>query len=126
MKSGYKYFLLSVILIFGIISPACKEDENREWVAIDPIQCMGNSWEQDWLEKNNDDYELYSTFSINQRLQIFKRYFENLGIEIYKLEQTYPYDATCSACTCPRGDRIHCFISENDIDQMLIYGFKIQ
>ena len=59
-------------------------------------------------------------------LQIFEQYFENLGILIYKLEQSYPYVATCDACNCPRGDRIHCYISENDIDQMLSFGFRIQ
>ncbi len=121
-----KYFIFTVIIFLGIISQGCEEDANREWVTIDPIQCMGNTWEQDWLEKNNDDYELYSKFSDSQRLQIFEQYFENLGIEIYKLEQTYPYDATCAACFCPRGDLIHCFINENDIDQMLSLGFKIQ
>lgn len=121
-----KYLIFSIILILGLFSQACKEDENRQWVTIDPIQCMGNSWEQDWLEKNNGDYDLYSTFNNNNRLQIFKQYFENLGIEIYKIEQTYPYDATCDACICPRGDRIHCFINENDVDQMISYGFVIQ
>ncbi len=121
-----KYFLLSVILFLGVFSQACKEEPNRQWVTIDPVQCMGNTWEQDWLEKNYDDYELYSKFTNNQRLQIFEQYFENLGILIYKLEQSYPYVATCDACNCPRGDRIHCYISENDIDQMLSFGFRIQ
>ncbi|MBU0473790.1 MAG: hypothetical protein KKF62_06460 [Bacteroidetes bacterium] len=121
-----KYFLLSVILFLGVFFQACKEDANRQWVTIDPIQCMGNTWEQDWLEKNNDDYELYSKFTDTKKLQIFEQYFENLGILIYKLEQSFPYDATCAACNCPRGDRIHCYISENDIDQMLSFGFRIQ
>lgn len=121
-----KYFLLSIILFLGYFSQACNEEENREWVTIDPIQCMGNTWEHDWLENNNDDYELYAKFSDSERLQIFEQYFEKLGIEINKLEQTFPYDATCSACSCPRGDRIHCYINESDIDQMLSFGFKIE
>ena len=121
-----KYFLLSIILFIGFISQACNEEENREWVTIDPIQCMGNIWEHDWLENNNDDYELYVKLSDSERLQIFEQYFEQLGIEINKLEQTFPYDATCSACSCPRGDRIHCYINESDIDQMLSFGFKIE
>ncbi len=121
-----KYFLLSIILFLGFISQACNEEENREWVTIDPIQCMGNTWEQDGLENNNDDSELYVKLSDSERLQIFEQYFEKLGIEINKLEQTFPYDATCSACSCPRGDRIHCYINESDIDQMLSFGFKIE
>lgn len=121
-----KYFLLSIILFLGFISQACNEEENREWVTIDPIQCMENTWEHDWLANNNDDYELYSSFSDDERLQIFEQYFENLGIAIYKLDQTYPYDAVCAACSCPRGDRIHCYIDESDIDQMLSFGFKIE
>ena len=29
---------------------ACRDDEEGQvWVSIDPIQCLGNPWEQDWL-----------------------------------------------------------------------------
>ena len=121
-----KYLIFTVIIFLGIFSQGCEEDANRQWVTIDPIQCMGNSWEQDWLENNNGDFELYSTLTNSQKLQIFEQYYKNLGIEVYKLEQTFPYTATCTACTCPRGDRIHCYINENDIDQVLSLGFKIQ
>jgi hypothetical protein len=121
-----KYFWLSIILVLGLFAQACKEDEDRVWVTIDPIQCMGNSWEQDWLENNNSDYKLYSNYTDAEELQIFKQYFEKLGIKIYKLDQTFPYNGTCDACNCPRGDSYHCFIDGKNTNQMLSYGFKVQ
>ena len=27
-------------------------------------------------------------------------YYQQLGVTIHKVEQTYPHDAVCAACTC--------------------------
>ncbi len=87
---------------------------------------MGNPWEQAWLAANNDDYDLYAELDNQQRLQVFKDYYEQLGITIHKVEQTYPYDAVCEACTCPRGDRLHIQIAKENVQQMLELDFKLQ
>ena len=31
----------------------------REWVAIEPTQCLSNAWEVDWLEQHGGDYAAY-------------------------------------------------------------------
>ena len=34
-------------------------DNSRAWVSIDPIQCLGNPWEQDWLKEEGHTYKDY-------------------------------------------------------------------
>ena len=117
--------LLFFVLPFGLLLQSC-EQEDREWVIIDPIQCMGNPWEQAWLEKNNYENELWREMGEQEKLDVIEKYYEDREIDIYKIKRTVPYDATCDACGCPRGDRIHCYIDENDVDQMLEWGFEIE
>ena len=115
--------LLLIIGLFLIITSCEKITDERVWVAVDPVQCMGNAWEKDWLEENNDDYELWRTFTIGDELDIIEKYYEELGIIIYDIKQENVYDITCEACGCPRGDRISCFINKSDVGQMLEWGF---
>lgn len=116
---------LSLIIPLALLLHTC-EREDRQWVTIDPIQCMGNPWEQAWLEENNDDYQLWAAMDDLEKLNVFKQYYENLGIVIHRLRQSTPYEATCLACSCLRGDRIHCYINEDDTQQMLKLGFEIE
>ena len=37
-------------LVIIVTLTACRDDAERQvWVSIDPIQCLSNPWEQDWL-----------------------------------------------------------------------------
>ncbi len=97
--------------------------DDRVWFFIEPVQCMGNPWEYAWLEENNYDYELWREMTEQEKLEVFEEYYEDQGVQIYSIKYTWPYEATCDGCFCPNGDRIHCLIHENDIDQMVVWGF---
>lgn len=92
------------------------------WVSIDPIQCLGNSWDQDWLVQHDNDSSQYPHDEAGQ-LRIFGEFFEEQGVIIYQTVVTFPYNATCDGCGCPRGDRISCLIDEAGLPTMLEWGF---
>ena len=100
---------------------ACRKDEVEQiWVSIDPIQCLGNPWEQDWLLTHEyDEYPMDQ----DDRLRIFREFFEEQGVKIHKTEVTFPYSVICDGCACARGDRIHCLIDEASLPAMLEWGF---
>ena len=67
-----RYISLMVFLSTIVCVAACDSDEvtklatktaknvlTQTWVAIEPIQCLGNPWEQDWLDNNNGEYDAY-------------------------------------------------------------------
>ena len=118
-------YLLSVVVSMLIFMISCTNPV-RTWVTIDPIQCMGNSWEQDWLEDNAEDYDLWNELDVSGRESVFINYYENQGIIIHEMKTSYPYDAVCLACICPRGDRIHCSVDDDDVDKMLELGFSVE
>ena len=115
------------ILIFPllILNLFC-DDKNADqsWVMIDPIQCMGNPWEQAWLEENNNDRDLWLEMEEQAKLDVFEEYYESKGVMIYEIRISLPYENTCAACNCPRGDRFHCRVDEDDVNQMLGWGFE--
>ena len=110
-------------LVIIVILTACREDEEGQgqvWVSIDPIQCLGNTWEQDWLLTH--EYDEYPKDQ-EGRIRIFREFFKEQGVKIHKTEVTFPYLVVCEACSCPRGDRISCLIDEADLPTMLGWGF---
>jgi len=113
-----KPFSIFILFVFA----SCELTEGI-WVSIDPIQCSGNPWEQAWFEEHDVMDSLWATYTKDQKLDIFEQFYEDQGVEIKEIEVTYPYDAVCAACFCPRGDRIHCRIDEEDLDIMLDLGF---
>lgn len=119
-----KYLTLTILL--GLLAQTCSEEQDRQWLTIDPIQCFSNPWEQAWLEENNNNPTLLVEMDEQQRLQVFKQYYQTLGFTIYKVEQTFPYETGCDACSCKRGDRIHCQVDQDDVEQMMELGFELQ
>lgn len=118
-------------IFFRILSAVCFlfilscSSQDRVWVYKDPIQCLGNPWEQAWLAAHNDDWGLWHDLSDADQLQVFVKYYGDVGIEIHQYRQTFPYEFTCEACDCPRGDRIHCLINNNDVAKMVAWGFSL-
>ncbi|MEE9466260.1 MAG: hypothetical protein V3W14_11895 [Candidatus Neomarinimicrobiota bacterium] len=95
-------------------------ENERIWVSIDPIQCLGNPWEQDWLLAH--EYDEYPRDQWDQ-LRIFREFYEDQGVEIHGIEVTFPHEVVCGACFCPRGDRISCLVDEADLPAFLGWGF---
>lgn len=110
-----------MLLVSCALLYSCQNQEDLPWVSIDPIQCMGNSWEQDWLLTH--EYDEYPKDQGDQ-LRIFREFFEEQGVSIHDTEVTFPYSVTCDGCACPRGDRISGLIDEADLPTMLEWGFR--
>ena len=95
-------------------------------MSIDPVQCLSNEWEQDWLEKNGNNFQLWSELTHEEQLEIFKAFYEDQGIMIHDMDVTYPYEEVCTACSCPRGDRLHVLVDADNLEQMLDWGFDLE
>jgi hypothetical protein len=90
-------------------------------MAIDPIQCMGNPWEQEWLaEHPGEQYprDLY------RRVPIIRDYYERQGIEIQDITAAYTYSVVCHACSCPAGYTVWIRVDLGYIDALVDMGFR--
>jgi len=98
---------------------------NKVWVAIEPIQCLGNSWEQDWLEKNDNNYSGYPRDREGE-FAVIKAYFEGIGVEVHALASRPKYDIVCCACSCARGDTLYLLVNLRDVDRVEDMGFRCE
>lgn len=106
---------------------ACKIDNvlNKIWVEVDPVQCMENAWEIDWLQKNNNTYNNYPRGHLlvieNPEKEIIKKYYEKQEITILNIKsEEYSGDImVCEACSCSQGYTLYLQIPENDLQKML-------
>ena len=96
------------------------------WVVTDPVQCLGNPWEIDWLEKHEKDNSAWSELSPEEKVDVFVEYYSEFGIEIKSVQKSFLEEDVCAACSCPRGDRFHCLIDKQDLDEMLELGFSLE
>lgn len=93
------------------------------WVEIDPVQCMGNPWEIDWIE-NGGDPALYPR-DLAERFEIIREYYEGLGVEIIDGSAWWTMPVTCRACSCPEGYTVYVRIWVEDVEYMLDGGWRI-
>ncbi|MBC8323528.1 MAG: hypothetical protein H8E70_08175 [Candidatus Marinimicrobia bacterium] len=109
------------ILIPVLMLVSCNQDPEKELVFIDPIQCLGNSWDAAWLETH--DYDEYPRTE-SEQLKIFTDYYEAQGIKMVDVYSALVFDAVCDACSCPTGYRIFCMVKAGDVDFLLDSGFS--
>ena len=98
----------------------------KTWVEIDPIQCGGNPWEEDWLESHPDDYLVYARIISKEKIDIIANYYKKFGITIFDVRLT-PWEnvAVCESCSCPVGYTQSLLVSNSKVDKMLEFGYKI-
>ena len=106
------------------------QDLQKTWVEIDPMQCLWNPWEKDWLKSHNDDYASYPRDFHTEgfdggEITIIKEYYKNQGIIVYDVKLELTHYSVCEACACPIGDTLYLLVSDNAIRQMLESGFKV-
>lgn len=71
------------------------------WVTIDPIQCLGNPWEQDWLQTH--EYDQYPRDE-RGRLRIFREYYEQQDVSFHTITLSGTgAGGTCDGCGCSDG-----------------------
>jgi len=99
------------------------------WVATEPIQCLENPWERDWLESHNWDYSNYPKDPGTPGLEpaefeIVQKYYAGFGVEVSDKATQSKFDAVCAACTCPEGHTLYLKVRDEDASQMLEFGFR--
>ncbi len=99
------------------------KESGKTWVEIDPIQCGGNPWQQDWLFSNNKTYE----YPRDRENEIITDYYSKKGIAIFaiKTKNTYEGKAICESCSCPEGYTLYLLVLDFDVNKMLGYEYKV-
>jgi hypothetical protein len=127
--------LLAVTLVGLLAITGCVEEEiinpTESWVATDPIQCLGNPWERDWLESHDGDYRSYPRDPVTpglepQEEEIIREFYDRLGISIIEIETAQTYDQVCLACSCPQGYTLYLLVPGSNVQAMLDLGYRLE
>lgn len=100
----------------------------QTWVEIDPIQCLGNPWEVDWLESHNMNY---SSYFYENKTWVIEKYYKKQGITILGIQSvtfTGKFGepmTTCLACHCLAGYRLYLSVYNFDVSKMLELGYGV-
>jgi len=106
------------------------------WVEIDPIQCLWNPWEKDWIENRENNFSVYPrnihTLWVDQEeINIIKEYYKKqgftiIGIKTLTFEEKFGKKVgLCEACNCLDGYTLYLLIPKEDVDKIIGLGFKI-
>ncbi len=133
MQSAKALISIALFILFF----ACRSGRDREKAAgimmqMEPVQCLGNPWEQDWLQAEGRKYEDYPLG--NPRVleeaekEIIRSFFEKEGIRLYKLEGIPFPDSLmlCDACECPRGYTLVIEAAPADTARLRSFGFSMK
>jgi len=101
------------------------------WVAIEPTQCLTNSWEADWLERHGGDYAGYPKDPARPGLEpeeivVITEYYRGKGVVVSQTATTPKYDAVCLACSCPEGHTMFLRVRAQDVDTMIGLGYRVE
>ncbi|MBI2675030.1 MAG: hypothetical protein HYX24_01120 [Candidatus Aenigmarchaeota archaeon] len=128
-------FLLALLsasfMFFQSINPVLlSRQAGRIWMETDPVQCLGNPWEIDWLKSNNMDFYSYPKSSKTPELEpseieIIKDYYKKQKITIFDIKSKQTHEIVCRACSCPEGYTLYLLVSDSDIIKMQEFGYKI-
>jgi len=92
----------------------------RVWAIVQPLQCLGNPWEQDWVA-HHEKSEVYPQ---RDEKQILKAFFAQNQIQILDI-RVRPYDGgpLCQTCDCPRGDTLYLLVSAENAPLLKSFGY---
>ena len=122
-----KQLLIGLFIGFGLLG--CNDSNTvqpprRAWVAMAPIQCLGNDWEQDWLAAHDDDYAGYPG-DPDGRSGIITDYYGRQEVEVLEVVREPWGGGVCLACSCPAGFTLYLMIPEEDVPTMENLGFRV-
>ncbi len=105
------------------------------WLSINPVQCLTNPWESDWIGQDGNDFAKYPRGDIlvieNAEKQIITDYYATQGITIIDIfSQTFEEKfgepmAICAACSCAQGYILYININQSDVDKLEALGFAL-
>ncbi len=113
--------LLLLVLVLSGATCSGKEtwNENTIWVKIEPIQCLGNDWEQDWLKNNAGQ-----RYRDQDEETVVRNYYEKLGVKVFEFKKEKTSEVTCASCSCPTGWTISLRVYKDDVNKMENLGFQ--
>ena len=94
----------------------------KSWVATDPVQCMSNPWEIDWLRDHNWNYTTYP-HGPEGEASVVIAYYGKLGVVVYDVKSLATHNGVCAACSCARGDTLYLLVSNRNVGRMLDMGY---
>jgi hypothetical protein len=131
---------LLFIALFGLVS--CQVSDSADpppniltpipdpvWVATEPIQCLGNPWEQAWLEANDWNYYAYPKDPTKpglepEEVKIITDYYAQQDVIISEALGTPRFEGVCAACSCPEGHTLYLEVRAEDVEKMLSLGYR--
>lgn len=127
-KKNKKQLITIITLLFFIISFTIFYNRKNYfqnkvvWIELNPIKCLGNAWEFDWLQNNPGEYDNYPK---NQTESIIKNFYAKKGIKIIEIKTKNDTVKTCDACNCPQGKTLKVLINKKYQEDMIKSGWKI-
>lgn len=102
----------------------------KTWVEIDPIQCLGNPWEQDWLKSHNNDYHSYPHSAYSEGIDdgesiIIKDFYKKQGITVFDVRSGYGDKVIWASCSSSTGYTLYLMVSESSVDKMLNLNYTM-
>jgi hypothetical protein len=98
----------------------------RVWVAAEPVQCLGNAWEQDWMTSHDGPYPKdHSRPGLEpEEVAILRDYYERQGVTVFRVTTRAKYAVVCEACSCAEGYTLYLQVRDQDLEKMLSLGYR--
>lgn len=108
------------------VSPS-QPGEQPAWVHIDPVQCMGNPWQGDWMQEHGNDYpgRVDENGMNEEESGIIRAYYEKQGVTVLDSRIEWTHKATCEACSCPQGYTLYLSVPSTDVPKMTELHFTV-
>ena len=124
LDSGLRHAGMTILLALFLFSAPvlAKSSEDKVWVIVRPVQCLGNPWEKDWLARNKNQAAKYPR---TEEFEVLAAYFARKKIPVLDI-RVKPYvkgDMLCQACDCPRGDTLFLMIYAKHAPKMVRLGY---
>ena len=129
--------LLTGLLLIGLWSCNNSKESAQQapaetiWMVTQPVQCLGNPWEEAWLLANDQKAAAYPRGEVRvveaEEAAIIRQFFEDKGIAVYAVKGVPFPEGTmvCDACHCPQGYDLYLQVHPDKQHQLQEeYGFK--
>lgn len=129
--------LLTCLLLIGLWSCNNSKESAQQaqaetmWMVTQPVQCLGNPWEEAWLLANDQKAAAYPRGEVRiveaEEAAIIRQFFEEQGITVYAVKGIPFPEGTmvCDACHCPQGYDLYVQVKSADRGTMQEqYGFS--
>ncbi|MBL7057944.1 hypothetical protein ISS03_01280 [Patescibacteria group bacterium] len=136
IKKKIQYTLIPMALIFLIwLFPKVTTYNNNDiWLEMNPIKCLGNPWEFEWLKAHPSNYANYPKEQLDKidedEIVILKDHYKNNNLKIKNVKSISFTDLnnqslqTCEICSCPQGYTLYVLVDFNDAKKMLELGWN--